>query len=188
MADDGCAGMEAGGHPLHGGMAVNPISFDSRLPARSPFAGLLQPPPPPPPADSANLHASFLSISVQIHVERGAGRATAESLDLEYRYEKIEVEEQTKGTPEGLKRLFEHFSPEKTATRIADFIKRGYPRTSFGATDSRREFVDFILPHVRRGVDSALAMFGELPDEVKDGAEQTFARVRDLLEGFAATA
>lgn len=154
--------------------------------------------------------ASFLEISLQMHLERGiqneAGEVIGrETVDLSVYYQKIEIkgvlekpgeakpvegegEEGEPEMPEAIRRLLEHFSPEKTAERIAQFVMRGFGRTSFGGADSpesRAGFVDFILPYIRQGVDGALQAFGELPDDVRAGAEETFRRVSERLEEFA---
>ena len=148
---------------------------------------------------------SYLGVSMQLHLERSvldqAGRAVGrEILDIQILYERIEAEgfqgapaERPEGEEDPLSsamnHLLDYFGVEKTAQRISDFVQKGFGRTSFGETDtaeSRGSFVDFILPFIRTGVDSALAMFGEmLPDEIRQQAEGTFKRVQELLEEFA---
>ncbi|OHB77730.1 MAG: hypothetical protein A2Z34_03140 [Planctomycetes bacterium RBG_16_59_8] len=155
-----------------------------------------------------------LKISLQYHLERNIldkagnllGRRT---IDLNIRYEQFSFTSRQEPTPapteegepaEGggeekvetnpfLQKLLEYFNPEKTAQRIAGFVMGGFGKTSFGesdAPDSRRQFVDFITPFIRSGVDSALAAFGDaLPDEIRQNAEETYTRVEELLGTFA---
>lgn len=152
---------------------------------------------------------SMLKINFQMHLERSvrdpAGRQISETLDMKFELTEVRYEEALKngkGKPyeeapkEGdteqtnpfLKKLLEYFNPENTAGRIADFVKSGFPRTSFGesnAPDSRRAFVDFIMPFIKQGFDEARSWFGELPEEVKKTADETFNRVTALLNDFA---
>lgn len=155
--------------------------------------------------DLKGARLSMMEISLEMHLERTvfnhAGQAIGvETFDAQVRIQEIEMElraihegkgqgkpEEGGEMPDALKKLLEHFGVEKTAGRIADFVQKGFGRTSFGAEEteaSRRNFVDFILPFIRQGVDSALAMFGELPEEIRGQAEQTYARVGELLERF----
>lgn len=136
------------------------------------------------PADQAGQAPTFsavnFSLSIQIHLERttmsAAGQAlgrTQADVKLDLRFTAVDA-------------LLEHFSPENTANRIADFVKGGFGRTSFGERNDKPSFVDWIMPWIREGVDQALAAFGQnLPDEVKAGAEDTFNRVKELLGDFA---
>lgn len=143
--------------------------------------------------------ASYLEVSVQIHIERSvlneAGQALGrETIDLSLRYQRLDVqipaegeeEPEARGNP--LQRLLEQFSPENTAQRIADFVTRGFGRTSFGEEDtpeSRGAFVQYLLPFIRKGANDALASFGTLPEDVRQRAEETIGRVDEKLGAFA---
>jgi hypothetical protein len=152
--------------------------------------------------DLRGTRVSLLEASLQLHLERTVldrtGRAMGvEVLDLQVKIQRIRFESITGGADEapedggvsgGLQRLLEYFGVEQTAQRVSNFVRSGFGRTSFGSEDtagSRGTFVDFILPFIREGVDSALALFGDsLPDEIRAQAEGTFARVKKLLEEF----
>jgi|GEM_PF-5884198 len=162
--------------------------------------------------DSLDLRGAdvrYLELSFRFHMERSildqaGGQIGVETLDLQVEYRRLEVrfgnldeeppaepaeneEPEESEPPSLLDRLMEYFNPENTSRRIFDFLRRGFDRTSFGEQDhpdSRRAFMDFILPFVREGVDSALEMFGELPEDVTDRAEETYDRTRGLLEAF----
>jgi hypothetical protein len=141
-----------------------------------------------------------LTISVQFHFEKQVQTTTGPKfgmnrIDLSFQHEKIESvidQNHPRFSPENpassWEELARHFSVENTAERITRFVTNGFSKTSFGAQngpDSRQKFVDFILPHVREGVDSALTLFGTLPPEVEENAEATYARIQESLEEFA---
>lgn len=157
------------------------------------------------------VNLSYLRVSVQLHLERGvqnqAGNALGQKpqdILININYERLDINlsnvegtdtpEETKGQDETkvnpfLQKLMEYFSPERTAERIANFVKNGFGRTSFGsegAEDSRQRFIDFIMPYIRQGVDGALALFGDgLPDEIRGNAEKTYQLVEESLKNFA---
>ncbi len=138
-----------------------------------------------------------LTLSLQFHLEKQVHAETGpkfeqNKIDLSFRYEKVEWmlstdhPEITPAPP--WEELARHFSVDNTADRITQFVTHGYGKTSYGEAnqpESRRQFVDFILPHVREGVDSALGMFGNLPPEIEKNAEATYDRIRESLEKFA---
>lgn len=178
----------------------NPVNEEKgNSPASSPLNDSLQ-------LKSADL--SYLKISMQFHLEEKAKGSvesvlekvrgltiTIEQLHMKYRSSEngdaVDQSDAPQGTEANpfLAKLLDYFNPEKTAKRIADFVIKGFSRTSFGAEDapeSRRKFIDFISPFIRSGVDSALSAFGDsLPDEIRGNAESTFAKVGKLLESFA---
>lgn len=143
-------------------MEIAPVRFDPR-----PVLPQTARPPRPETPETPAFSAEGFSISIEIHIERTVMRTMG---NTDFQFPAIDA-------------LLDHFSPEKTAGRIADFVKRGFGRTSH---NDKGSFVDWILPSIRQGVDSALAAFGlNPPDEVKQGAEDTFGRVRELLAEFA---
>ena len=124
-------------------------------------------------------------LSFHYHLERmttdsARGAFQRESFDLDIRY---------RGSPEAFNRLMDEFSPEKTADRIVSFIKSGFEKSAFGKSGepaAKNNFVDYIMPFVRKGVDDALSLFKDFADIVRDPAEKTFDRVKSLLADFAA--
>ncbi len=152
-----------------------------------------------PSVDLRGARASYLEVSIQIHIERSvlteAGQALGqETIDLSIRYQRLDVQipqgggEEPEAQADPLQQLLEHFSPEKTAQRIADFVTRGFGRTSFGSEnrpESRGAFVQYLLPFIRKGANDALASFGNLPDEIRKKAEDTVQRVEEKLGAFA---
>jgi hypothetical protein len=150
--------------------------------------------------ESFSFSRENLQISVQFHLEKRARTETgpffgADKMDLSFQYEKIELmiaaehprfSGQNSAVP--WEELARHFSVQNTADRITRFVTNGFGKTSFGEAnrpESRREFVDFILPHIREGVDSALSLFGTIPTEVVKNAEATYDRIQESLVGFA---
>lgn len=161
------------------------------------------------------INFSYLYASVQMHLEQKITDETGKvlgqrTLDVNIVYERLRMKYSTQETPEQgtegqgapeqtegdpkveanpfLKKLLEYVSPEKTAGRILNFVTNGFKITSFGLEDtpgSRQEFVDFITPFIRSGVDQALGMFGDsLPEEAKTMAEKTFSLIEDGLKKF----
>lgn len=144
---------------------------------------------------SASGRGGLLLVSFEFHMER----LTVDNVRGQFSYEKFQFSAKYRfeqGGGEGaavldpsefLERLKEHFGPGKTADRIAAFVKGGFGKTSFGGEDteeSRRSFVDFILPFIRKGVDEALSLFKGFEEVVKGPGEETFARIKNLLEEF----
>ncbi len=141
-----------------------------------------------------------LKISVQFHFEKQVQTKTGPTfgirrIDLAFQYEKREVltaQQHPLFSQENPAHLWEelatHFNVENTAERITRFVTNGFHKTSFGSEESpeaRQKFVDFILPHIRSGVDEALSLFGSLPPEVEENAEATYSRIEESLLTFA---
>ncbi len=186
-------------------MGLSSLSFQPGFPFGNlsnsrPGTGMGQQKPHPPENLKAGIHflsRTSLDISVQFHLEKGVRTETGAQfevsrMDFSFRYEKIEFQSAS-GPPEGesaspWEELARHFSVENTADRITRFVTNGFGKTSFGEgtqPGARSQFVRFILPHIREGVDSALRMFGTLPPEVRENAEATYDRIQESLEEFA---
>ena len=159
---------------------VGPPALPFRPPA-PPFAHELSEPAE---GDSIETNGDSVFFSFQYHMER----LTIDKAQGTFLYESYDLSIQYQGSVEMFQQLQDHFSPENTADRIFSQVLKGFGRTSFGQTDtadSRQGFVDFILPHIRQGVDEALAMFQPFEDIVRAPAEDTFSRIEELLSQFA---
>ena len=141
-----------------------------------------------------------LKFSVQFHLERSVRNSGGQvvgrgRVDVSLRMERYELDALAWGEEDAdvttpLQSLQNYFSADRTAERIATFVRDGFSRTSFGGVnteESRSAFVEFIMPYIRRGVDEAIALFGDdLPEEIQDRAEETYGRTLEILREFVA--
>lgn len=89
-----------------------------------------------------------------------------------------------------IEKLKEYFSPENVAQRIFDFATAYYGKGSFAGEDTpqlRERYRNFIMPAIERGFAEALAILGEMPDEVMEGINTTHdlivMRFDDFVQG-----
>ncbi len=84
--------------------------------------------------------------------------------------------------------LRNHFGPERTAERIANFaINRFQAEAEEGAEEAtarRERFRNLILPAVRRGADEAINTLAGLPEEIVAIADRVYDLVANLFDHF----
>lgn len=77
----------------------------------------------------------------------------------------------------------ETFTPERTARRVARAVLGRY-RGSADCLDSREAFLERTLPAVEHGISRARRAGSSLSEEIRAELEETFLRIRDLLQVF----
>ncbi|MBN1256303.1 MAG: DUF5610 domain-containing protein [Planctomycetes bacterium] len=86
-----------------------------------------------------------------------------------------------------IEKLQELYSPENTAERILNFALSQYSK--FGEEDTeaaRQEFADYIGKAIQEGFDSALAILGDIAENIRAGIDKTHELVFQGLADFIA--
>lgn len=90
-----------------------------------------------------------------------------------------------------IEKLKEYFSPENVARRIFDFAITHYGKGSFTGEDTpelRERYRDFIMPAIDRGFADALAILGDLPEDVMESVDTTHDLIVEKFDQFAQVA
>ncbi len=140
------------------------------------------------------LRVSLFEVDLQVQrsLQSANGQVLTERAELAFSY----FEANFGSAVEGLENevpFTGDFTPEATAGRIRDFALSMFGtgvgnHTTEDTPESRREYVDYILPAIQKGFDEARAILGALAPEVENGTNRTWTQIQEALDRFTGEA